>query len=97
VGLYHGANLQQQWGNKMAVYFEAVACADIAGHHFVTGTRFDPHGKLIHGLPVVIPHPNPLPWEKKVQRCFVVHVQISFPTHLSKLGLGINDRCSSAS
>jgi hypothetical protein len=61
VGSYHGANLQQQWGNKMAVYFEAVACADIAGHHFVTGTRFDPHDKLVHGFPVVIPHPDPLP------------------------------------
>ena len=46
-------------GNRLGNYFEAVACADIAGLHFVCLTNQTDANKLAQGLPTVRVHPSP--------------------------------------
>ena len=46
-------------GNRLGNYFEAVACADAAGLHFVCLTNQTDANKLAAGLPTVRVHPAP--------------------------------------
>jgi hypothetical protein len=51
---------EAQWGNRIGDYFEGMACADIAGLHFVNiAIEKSSSQQLVQSFPSVIVHPNP--------------------------------------